>query len=76
MLTLFFIDEVAKYRVYDEAVEKQGEYAAIFEEEYNSPPERGADAGRQQPYNDTCRASTTAERTRVTSPSTRRASGW
>lgn len=35
VLTLFFIDEVAKYRQYDEdgnAV--KGEYAAIFEEEY------------------------------------------
>ena len=34
VLSLFFIDEVAKYRDYDEAGEK-GEYARIFEEEYN-----------------------------------------
>jgi type III restriction enzyme len=35
VLTLFFIDEVAKYRSYDEAGEHPGEYAQIFEEEYN-----------------------------------------
>ncbi len=35
VLSLFFIDEVAKYRQYDESGEKQnGEYAEIFEEEY------------------------------------------
>jgi len=34
VLTLFFIDEVAKYRVYTDA-EEGGEYAKIFEEEYN-----------------------------------------
>lgn len=34
VLTLFFIDEVAKYRDYSQADEK-GEYARIFEEEYN-----------------------------------------
>jgi type III restriction enzyme len=33
VLSLFFIDEVAKYRDYDRADEK-GEYARIFEEEY------------------------------------------
>jgi len=35
VLTLFFIDEVAKYRSYDGGVENPGEYARIFEEEYN-----------------------------------------
>ncbi len=35
VLTLFFIDEVAKYRVYTEAGEEGGEYAQIFIEEYN-----------------------------------------
>ncbi|MCE3027282.1 type III restriction-modification system endonuclease [Salinicola sp. DM10] len=35
VLTLFFIDEVAKYRQYDESGEVLGEYARIFEEEYN-----------------------------------------
>jgi len=34
VLTLFFIDEVAKYRVYTEAGEESGLYAKIFEEEY------------------------------------------
>ena len=33
VLSLFFIDEVAKYRDYDQA-DKQGEYARVFEEEY------------------------------------------
>jgi type III restriction enzyme len=36
VLTLFFIDEVAKYRVYEGSLEKQGEYAAIFEDEYKA----------------------------------------
>lgn len=35
VLTLFFIDEVAKYRMYEGGEEKQGEYAAIFEDEYD-----------------------------------------
>jgi len=34
VLSLFFIDEVAKYRRYDDGVEQPGEYATIFEEEY------------------------------------------
>ncbi|QOJ15192.1 MAG: DEAD/DEAH box helicase family protein [Planctomycetia bacterium] len=34
VLTLFFIDEVAKYRQYNDAGEQSGEYATIFEEEY------------------------------------------
>lgn len=37
VLTLFFIDEVAKYRQYDDSGEQiRGEYAEIFEEEYRS----------------------------------------
>jgi type III restriction enzyme len=36
VLTLFFIDEVAKYRVYTDAGEQGGEYAGIFEEEYRN----------------------------------------
>ncbi|MNR82467.1 Type III restriction enzyme, res subunit [compost metagenome] len=36
VLSLFFIDEVAKYRSYDEAGEHAGEYAKMFEEEYNA----------------------------------------
>jgi type III restriction enzyme len=35
VLSLFFIDEVAKYRCYDDADDTRGEYARIFEEEYN-----------------------------------------
>lgn len=34
VLSLFFIDSVAKYRGYDEHGEHYGEYAKIFEEEY------------------------------------------
>lgn len=37
VLSLFFIDEVAKYKVYDENKQAyNGEYAKIFEEEYNN----------------------------------------
>jgi len=36
VLSLFFIDEVAKYRQYDENGEQPGEYAQIFEEEYQT----------------------------------------
>lgn len=36
VLSLFFIDEVAKYRQYDATGELPGEYAQIFEEEYNA----------------------------------------
>jgi len=35
VLSLFFIDEVAKYRQYDETGALPGDYARIFEEEYN-----------------------------------------
>ncbi|MFA5271875.1 MAG: DEAD/DEAH box helicase family protein [Candidatus Omnitrophota bacterium] len=34
VLSLFFIDEVAKYRVYTKDGEQPGEYAQMFEEEY------------------------------------------
>lgn len=36
VLTLFFIDEVAKYRQYDDSGEVPGEYAQMFEEEYRA----------------------------------------
>ena len=37
VLSLFFIDEVAKYKVYDDnKMAHNGEYAQIFEEEYNN----------------------------------------
>jgi type III restriction enzyme len=35
VLSLFFIDSVAKYRSYDDKGEGNGEYAVMFEEEYN-----------------------------------------
>lgn len=35
VLSLFFIDEVANYRVYEDGVQANGKYADIFEEEYN-----------------------------------------
>ena len=52
VLSLFFIDSVEKYRVYDEAGEQVlGEYAKIFEEEYNSVRNDFLDLF-QQDYND------------------------
>src|SRR5699024_9674769 len=35
VLSLFFIDEVAKYRVYDNEGDSRGEYAKMFEECYD-----------------------------------------
>lgn len=35
VLSLFFIDEVAKYRDYENPEDMRGEYARIFEDEYN-----------------------------------------
>lgn len=35
VLSLFFIDEVAKYKYYEDGSALKGEYALIFEEEYN-----------------------------------------
>lgn len=52
VLSLFFIDSVDKYRVYDEAGEQQlGEYAKIFEEEYNNVRNDFFDLFHQE-YND------------------------
>ena len=55
VLTLFFIDEVAKYRVYTDSGEEGGEYARIFEEEYsqwiNDNEKLINDAGRKQYWN-------------------------
>lgn len=52
VLSLFFIDSVEKYRVYDEAGEKQpGDYAKIFEEEYNKARSEFLDLFGQD-YND------------------------
>lgn len=36
VLSLFFIDEVAKYRDYENEEDRRGEYAKIFEEEYDA----------------------------------------
>lgn len=52
VLSLFFIDTVEKYRVYDEVGEQQlGEYAKIFEEEYNKLKNEFLDLFEQD-YND------------------------
>ena len=52
ILSLFFIDAVDKYRIYDEQGEAQlGEYAKIFEEEYNNIKNEFLDLF-QQDYND------------------------
>ena len=51
VLTLFFIDEVAKYRIYTDAGEQGGEYAVMFEEEYqNAVDEMKQDMFMQQDY--------------------------
>ena len=67
VLSLFFIDTVAKYRFYNESGESAGEYTQIFEEEYNDhlnevlTPDcmdaggratQGAVAEDDNPYND------------------------
>ena len=52
VLSLFFIDTVEKYRVYDEIGEQQlGEYAKIFEEEYDKVKNEFLDLFQQE-YND------------------------
>ena len=52
VLSLFFIDTVEKYRVYDELGEQQlGEYAQIFEEEYDKVKNEFLDLFQQE-YND------------------------
>jgi type III restriction enzyme len=52
VLSLFFIDTVEKYRVYDELGEQQlGEYAKIFEEEYNKVKNEFLDLFEQE-YNE------------------------
>lgn len=52
VLSLFFIDSVEKYRIYNEAGEQTlGEYAKIFEEEYNNVRNDFLDIFQQE-YND------------------------
>ena len=75
MLSLFFIDEVAKYRRYDEAGEQPGEYAQIFEEEYNAKLNEVLTL-EDTPYNRYLKGIEAARRTTAISPSTRRPSAW
>jgi type III restriction enzyme len=49
VLSLFFIDEVSKYRVYSEAGEEGGDYAKAFEEEYQSCLENFKDSNSLHP---------------------------
>ncbi len=60
VLTLFFIDQVAKYRCYDENGEGVGEYAQMFEEEYD---EQVNELGTldDKPYTDYLRGITAAK---------------
>lgn len=52
VLSLFFIDTVEKYRVYDESGDQHlGEYAQIFEEEYDKVKNEFLDLFQQE-YND------------------------
>ncbi len=52
VLSLFFIDSVDKYRIYNEAGEEElGEYATIFEEEYNKVRSEFLDLFKEE-YND------------------------
>ncbi len=39
VLSLFFIDEVAKYKYYDETGEQKGQYSTVFEQEYKTAVE-------------------------------------
>ena len=50
VLSLFFIDEVAKYRLYDGDSDdgRNGEYARMFEEEYQSIVDEPPAGGRRR----------------------------
>ena len=77
VLTLFFIDEVAKYRQYDEAGEEPGEYARIFEEEYERQRERSHRLVRRiLPIAKYLQGIATAGPTTATFRSIRKASAW
>jgi len=57
VLSLFFIDSVEKYRVYEESGEQApGEYAKIFEEEYNNAKNEFLDLFQEE-YNEFLRES-------------------
>jgi type III restriction enzyme len=72
VLTLFFIDEVAKYRDY--SADEKGEYARIFEEEYSQYLNEVLDLD-ETPYIKYLKGhSPPKRRTAATSPSTRRPS--
>jgi len=50
VLTLFFIDEVAKYRQYGDSGERPGEYARIFEAEYERQRDELIGLFKDTPY--------------------------
>ncbi len=51
VLSLFFIDEVANYRTYDETgLSQKGLFATIFEEEYEKIAERAQDEIKNEDY--------------------------
>jgi len=50
VLTLFFIDEVAKYRKYTDAAEEPGEYARMFHEEYERQRDEVIGLFSETPY--------------------------
>ena len=61
VLSLFFIDSVEKYRVYEESGEQApGEYAKIFEEEYNNAKNEFLDLFQKE-YNEFLRESEPAK---------------
>ncbi|OPH34668.1 type III restriction-modification system endonuclease [Moraxella lacunata] len=63
VLSLFFIDEVAKYRLYDENNQSvAGEYAKIFEQEYDKAVEAYLDLNLQNdPYQEYLRGIATSQ---------------
>jgi type III restriction enzyme len=78
VLSLFFIDEVAKYRVYEKDEVKQGEYAKIFEEEYNARLNETLNL-EDSKYNQNLRGiatDRTHDRTRISVPSLELVFGW
>ena len=73
VLSLFFIDEVARYRDYAQADEK-GDYARLFEEEYeNLKNEYLSDMLLDEGIRSIWKVSMPPEPTTATSPSTKRA---
>lgn len=50
VLSLFFIDEVANYRKYEEGKQLNGKYADVFEEEYNDAVNQLIECGDNDTY--------------------------